>query len=187
MPDVSVARRYAQAMIELASEAGVVDRVGQDLATFVALLDANDGLLRNALFNPVFTTEERQGVLDQVVPRLGLHELSANLIFLVNDKSRLPYLGDIASNYGDLADERAGRVKVEVATAEPMSPQIEAEVRAALEKATGKSVILSTHVDKALIGGMVARVGGKVYDSSLRTRLRNMRQALLRSPVVAEA
>jgi F-type H+-transporting ATPase subunit delta len=93
----------------------------------------------------------------------------------------------IAQAYRAQADERAGRVKVSVTTAEPMSPQIEAEVRTALEASTGKTVTLEAHVDPDLIGGMVARVGGKVYDSSIRTRLLDIRQSLIVSRSPAEA
>jgi len=179
MSDVSVARRYAVAMIEVASNDNAIDQVGADLHGFNALLDAHDGKLRHTLCTPLFSADERTNVLEALLPKLGLHPLSLNFLKLVNGKGRLPAIGEIAVAYGDLADKRAGRVKVRVTTAEPMSPQIEAEVKAAMEKSTGKTVILATDVDPELIGGMVARVGGKVYDSSVRTRLESIKLTLL--------
>jgi F-type H+-transporting ATPase subunit delta len=174
-------------MIDVAAEADQVDAIGSALQSFCDALDAHDGLLRAALFNPVFTVEERRAVLHELLPKLGIDGLAKNFLHLVNDKDRLSAIGLIAQAYRAQADERAGRVKVSVTTAEPMSPQIEAEVRTALEASTGKTVTLEAHVDPDLIGGMVARVGGKVYDSSIRTRLLDIRQSLIVSRSPAEA
>lgn len=179
MPDTSVARRYAQALIEIAAEAEATDAVRSDLERFEVLLDQAEALLRRTLCSPVFTTEERSAVLDVVLPRLGVHKLTSNVLHLVNDKGRMLAVSEIIDEFHALADERAGRVRVTVHTAEPLTSQIEAEVRAALEAATGHTVVLQTLVDPELLGGMIARVGGKVYDSSLRTRLENIKQALL--------
>lgn len=174
----AVARRYAQALIDVAAESGRVDAVGADLHRVVQLLDAHEGLLRDALSSPVFTSEERGAVLDVLLPRLGLHELTANLLRLCNDKGRLSSLGAIAASYAQLADVAAGRQMVEVVTAVPLTPQVEAEVRAALERSTGKTIRLSTRVDPSLIGGMVAKVGGTVYDASIRNRLEQLKHSL---------
>ncbi len=187
MAENAVARRYAQAMIEIAADAGAVDVVGQDLQRFADLLKAHDGMLGAALGSPVFTVDERRAVLDQVLPRLGLNKLTENLLRLANDKRRFGLIGDIAAAYAAMADDRAGRARVVVQTAEPLTPQLEAEVRAALEAATGKTVILHAEVKPELIGGMVARVGDKVYDSSIRTLLEQMKGALLGSQLPAQA
>ncbi len=173
-----VARRYAQALIEVAQEAGAVEKVSADLRAFAQLLNAYDGLLGDALCSPVFTTEEREGVLNELLPKLDLHPLTANFFRLVNDKHRFPEIGDIAEAFEALADEAAGRQAATVITAEPMSPQVEAEVRAALERSTGKTIRLSTKVDPSLIGGMIAKIGGVVYDASLKSRIERLKQNL---------
>jgi F-type H+-transporting ATPase subunit delta len=183
MPVSPVARRYAQALVEVAAEANAVDPIANDLHRVVGLLDANEGQLRAALCSPVFTAEERSSVLAAVLPRLSLHPLAANLLRLINDNGRFAVMPDIAEAYLQLADERAGRQQVEVTTAEPMTPQVEAEVRAALQKATGKTVRLSTKVDPSLLGGLVAKVGGTVYDSSIRTRLEQLKHNLIAQEV----
>src|SRR5687767_14692403 len=100
MSESSVSRRYAQAMIEVATEANVADRVHQDLETFVRAVDTGGGELRRALTTPVFTADERQTVLDQVLPKLGLHHLTANLLRLLNEKGRLAAINDIVRVYG---------------------------------------------------------------------------------------
>jgi F-type H+-transporting ATPase subunit delta len=181
-----VSRRYAQALIEVAAAEDAIGPVGADLDRFVALLRANGDQLGGPLSSPVFTSEERRGVLDAVLPSMNLHPLVSNLLRLANDKGRMALVPAITEAYRDMADRRADRVRVIVETAEPLTPQLEIEVRASLEVMTGKTVLLESRVKPELIGGIVARVGDKVYDSSLRTRLEQMRQTLLRTPV-AEA
>jgi F-type H+-transporting ATPase subunit delta len=173
-----VARRYAQALIEVAQEAGAVEQVMKDLHGFAGLLDANDGILGAALGSPVFTSEEREHVLDELLPKLGLHPLTTNLFRLANDKHRFGVIADIAAAFETLADEAAGRQAATVTTAEPMSPQVEAEIRSALEKSTGKTIRLTTKVDPSLIGGVVAKIGGIVYDASIKSRLERLKQDL---------
>ncbi|MEQ1501869.1 MAG: ATP synthase F1 subunit delta [Myxococcota bacterium] len=182
----AVSRRYAQALIELASEADVVEKVGVDLDTFVRAAvgeHGEQGELQSALASPVFTVEERRAVLDKVLGKIKVHKLTKNLLRLVNDKHRMALLGSIADAYRAMADDREGRARATIESAEELSPALEAEVRSALEAVTGKTVVLRTVVRPELIGGLVARVGDKVYDSSLRTRLELLRQNLLRSPV----
>jgi F-type H+-transporting ATPase subunit delta len=182
----AAARRYAQALIELATDEDAVDRVGTDLEQFTQATSGEEGELGRALASPVFTVEERRNVLDVVLPKLGAHDLVGKILHLANDKHRMALVPKIVEAYRAMADERAGRVRVTVQTAEPLTAQLETEVRKALEGLTGRTVVLRTEVDPELIAGLVARVGDKVYDSSLRTRLQLMRQSLLRSPI-AEA
>lgn len=188
MPDARVARRYADALIEVAADQGAVDPVGADLKSLIALMDQFDGMLRSALCTPVFSADERSAVLGELLPKLSLHPLSANFLRLLSDKGRMDAIDEIAAEYATLADGRAGRVTVRVTTAEPMSAAVEKDVKEALSKATGMQVVLAPKVDPALIGGMVVHVGGKVYDSSIRTRLQGVRRALLsaQAPAVAK-
>jgi len=177
--DINVAKRYADALIEVAVEADQTPRIGQDLATFESVLMAYDGLLISVMASPVFTTEERDDVLLQILPKLGLHELSANLFRVMNTNRRLGIFSEFRRQFDALADGRAGRVRVQVSTAEALSPQLETEIKAALEASTGKTVLVEHTIDPSLIGGMVARVGGTVYDSSLRTRLEQLHHTLI--------
>ncbi|MFT4623655.1 MAG: F-type H+-transporting ATPase subunit delta [Myxococcota bacterium] len=187
MPENSVAKRYAVAMIEVAEELGAIEQVGRDLSAFASMVEAHEGMLKAAFVNPAFTVDERRGVLEALLPRLEAHPTTLSFLRLVNDKHRLGLAQAIADSYAHLADAKAGRVRVTVETAEPMTPQIQAEVEAALTRTTGKQVILRTEVVPELIAGLVARVDGKVYDSSLRTRLQNLKQALMTSPATGAA
>ncbi len=123
-------------------------------------------------------------MLEQVLPKLELHTLASNLLRLLIARGRFDALGAIVDVLTETVDERAGRVLVRVTTAEPLSPQLEMEVRAAFEKSTGKTVRLEALVDPALL---VARVGGRVYDSSVRTRLEDLQNKLIRATPVGVA
>ena len=185
--DPQVAQRYARAFMEIGDEAGVIGRLATDLRQLVAVMNAHGGMLLASLSNPVFTLDERRGVLNTVLERVSLHPMTVNLSQLLLDKNRFAALPDIAETFAREADARAGRIRVTVQTAEPLTGPLEAEVRAALERVTGKSVILETEVAAALIGGMVARVGGTVYDASIRTRLENIKNRLLAAQPAAQA
>jgi len=187
MADRSIARHYAQAFIELAEENGEIAQAGKELGQALEALGSHGGELFATLSNPVFTLKERRAVLEAVVPRLKVGHFVRNLLFVLLEKGRFSLLPEVVELYNGYADEKAGRARVLVETAEPLTPQLEAEVIAALQQATGKHVLIETRVDPSLIGGMVARVGGTVYDASLRTRLENIKQRLLSATTPAEA
>lgn len=178
MIEGSVPRRYARALFELGLEAGVPDRLGEDLARFVALATAGDGALGRVMSNPVYSGSERRAVLEAVLPRLGLHPVSASFLRLVLEKNRMAVTAEILREYEAIADRHAGRVRAVLTTAFELSPVLRAEVSRALEKATGKTVVVDTTVDRSLLGGMVARVGSTLYDASLRTRLERLQLSL---------
>lgn len=187
MSDRSVARRYAAAFFEIAVESDSIDALDIELARTVEELQGHEGRLFETLSSPMFTRDERRGVLDAVVPKLKLSDLTVNLLRLLLERGRFATLPDVARIYNDTVLEKAGKLRVSVATAEPLSPQLESEVRSAFEKATGKTVLLEAELDPSLIGGMVARVGGTVYDSSIRTRLQDIKHTLIQATTPAQA
>jgi F-type H+-transporting ATPase subunit delta len=189
MADRTAARRYAQAFLTLASETDAVVRLGEDLDEVLAACRAADGLLLRVLSNPVFTSAERRAVIDATVGQLGLDldPFTVNLLRLLSDRGRFAILPDLIGFYHEGADDLAGRLRVEVTTAEPLTQELAAEIRGALERSTGRDVVLERQVDPALIGGIVARVGGKVYDASIRTRLASLKETLILGSSVAEA
>ncbi len=178
MIEGSLARRYAKAILELAQESSSVDAVGAQLDALVELCLANDSQLLGAMGNPGFTAVERRGVLEAVLPKVGAGPLFSNFVRLVADKDRFAALPDIAREYRALADTLANRVRATVTTAAPASSGLQAEITAALSTATGKQVVLETKVDPTILGGMVARVGSRLFDASLRTRLETLQVTL---------
>lgn len=178
MIEGSLARRYAKALLSLAAETGKSDEYGAQLDNLVRLCTQPGGDLVQIMANPSFTPSERKQVLEAVLPRLGLDSLVANFVRLVLDKDRFNALPDIAREYGALADAAANRVRATVTTAFAASADAQAEIAAALSASTGKTVIVDSKVDARLLGGMVARVGDRVFDASLRTRLEQLQVSL---------
>lgn len=177
MVEGSIARRYARALLEIGREEGQIDRLGDDLARFVRLVTGGD--LGVVMANPVFTQAERRAVLDRLLPGLALHPHVVSFVRLLLDKDRFAAIIDIAREYRALADEVAGRVRATVTTAAELTTTTQDAVATALARSTGKKVVLETKVDPALLGGLVAQVGGRVYDASLRTRLERLQLTLV--------
>lgn len=191
MADGSLARRYARALILLGQENHALDVIGAGLATIGGVLDLNGGQLRGVLVNPGVPLAERHAVLSEVLRRLGLHAYVNNFLRLLLDKSRFAVLPEITLAFGEMADELAGRVRATVRTARALDAVTSAQVEGALAQATGRTVVVRYEVEPGLIGGMVAQVGDKVYDSSVRGRLEQLQLALTRdllsAPLTASA
>ena len=188
MANGSLARRYAKALIALGQESDSIETIAGDLDTFADVLELGDGALRSALSNPGLTSTERAAVLGDVLAKVKLSTTAANFMRLLVDKNRFGVFDDIRRATHEMADEIAGRVQATVTTASDLSPAMCKEVQAALEAATGKTVVIDFQTDKGLIGGMVAQVGDISYDASVRARLEDLQSALIRNPgAVAEA
>lgn len=187
MADDAIPRRFARAFLDLAVENRVVDPLLADLQRLLQAVEVDDGALLKTLANPVFGKDERRSALVSVLDLLRAQPLTRNLAGVMLDKGRFGYFPQVVRLFAAMADEAAGRERVVVETAEPMSPALIAEVRAAMERVTGKQVALDARVNPQLIGGMVAQVGGKVYDASIRSRLEEIRQQLIQAQLPAEA
>ena len=187
MADRTIARRWARAFIDLADEADKIDPMGEELQKALDAVQTGEGQALQVLSNPIFTHDERRNVLDRILGEIKLQGPTANMLRLLLDKGRFAELPAIVELYTDLADERAGRERVVVETAQPLTPQLEAEVRAMLEKVTGKTILLDARVRPELIGGLVARVGSKVYDASVKSRLHTLKNRLIAHQAPADA
>ena len=186
MAEGSLARRYAQALVELGREAHMVDRLEADLSAFIDVLGQGDGLLSGAMNNPGLTADERRGILDRILALMSLHPYVQNFLRLLVDKNRFAVLDDIRRAYTELADDLAGRQRVRVTTATDLSGLMRLKVERALSESTGKKVLVTYNVDATLIGGVVAQVGDTVYDASVRARLREIQDALVRGPSLTQ-
>jgi F-type H+-transporting ATPase subunit delta len=180
----SLARRYARALLDIGREHGNVDALGADLVRFLEV--GRLGNLLETLANPVYTQVERRRVLDAVLVRVTVAPVAANFLRLVLDKNRMAAFPDIVRAYGELADVHGGRVRATVTTASVVSETNRAALTAALAASTGKLVVLTAVVDPSLLGGMTVRVGSKLIDASLKSRLEALQLSLLH-PSAAQA
>jgi F-type H+-transporting ATPase subunit delta len=174
----SVAGRYASALYDLATEQNQVKPVEQELAGLKALLvDSAD--LRRLVLSPVFTSDEQTRALSAVLAKAGVGPLTSNFLKLVAKNRRLFGLSDMIKNYRSLAARGRGEAEAEVTSAMALTdPQLTAlreQLRAA---AGGKDVQITTKVDPALLGGLVVKMGSRMVDSSIRTKLTSLKTAM---------
>lgn len=174
----SLARRYARALLEIGIAKGNFEELGRQLDDLAALYSGSRDLTE-ALTNPVFAQSRRRAVLEAILDRTAAAPITRNFVLLLLDRERMPYLPAIARELRAMVDERAGRVRVSVTSARPLSADHVASVQAALEKTSGKKVVLDKKEDPALLGGVVAKVGDVLYDGSVRTQLERMRERFL--------
>ena len=179
MASGSVGRRYAKALMAAAEAQKSVDAVARDLERFTATVVASPEL-GAVLENPAFSMEQRKGVLAGIAQRLKLGKMVVTFLELLLDRNRMTALEAINRSYGELADEAAGRMRVEVTTAEPLSKAYSKRLTEVLEKTLSKKVILTEKVDPEIIGGTITRAGDLMFDGSIRGRLERVRATMLR-------
>ena len=172
-----VAGRYASALFELARDHKALEAVGRDLDTFDALIRANPDLQR-LVRSPVFSAEEQSRAVAAIVGRAGLEGLAANFIRLVASNRRLFALPDMIKGFRALVAQAKGIVQAEVRLAEEPSARVLDDIRAALREVAKAEIDLDVRIDPALIGGMVVRMGSRMVDASLRTKLNAIRLAM---------
>lgn len=173
----AIAKRYAKALVQIGSEAGTVDGFNAELNRFSALLTESREL-STVFGNPAYGIESKSAILKDLVAKLQLSPMISNLLMLLLERGRISVLPQIAENYGAFADELSGVIRPTLSSGLPLEAgQIE-EIRSALAKSTGKKVELKVEVDPSLIGGVVTKIGGKVFDGSVRTQLARIQDIL---------
>lgn len=174
------ARRYARALLMIGNEENRLEALSREVRAVADTVKASPELAQ-LLSNPVVSTESRRAVMKEVTARLGLSPTTRNAVMLLTDRRRGALLPEVADALAELNDEKAGKVQAEVTSAVPLSETQYVRLSKVLEKLTGRTVILQRKVDASLIGGVVARIGDKVYDGSIRTRLDEIRQVALQN------
>ena len=164
-----VAKRYSRALFELASAEKQIEPIGRQLSEFAAAWDASDEL-RGIFENPAYTPDVRKKVVLGLAERLGALPTLKNGLLLLAERGRLRFVREIADAFAALAETSAGVVRAEIVTATDLPESYFAQVERTLAASTGKKVVLVRRKDPALLGGVVTKVGEKVYDGSLRAR-----------------
>ncbi len=177
MREGKVARRYARALFNAAVRTQAVEAVNEALQQLLNTLQEQPPLQR-LLLNPLIPRERKQQMVQQSIGR-QTHPLLASLLNVLVDKRRERLLPEVAREFGDLRDEHLGIVRVQVYTAYPLDSQQEQTLVQSLQRRTGKMVVLQTHVDPTLIGGIVVRIGDTIIDGSVRGQLLRLKQHLL--------
>ena len=172
-----MAGRYATALFELALEANALDAVKADLEAFDALIAQSADLAR-LVRSPVFSSEEQVRALGAVLELAGLRGLCAQFLLTVASNRRLFAVRDIIKAYRALVARHRGEVAAQVTLAQAPSERHLAAIKDALNAVTGKDVVIDMKLDPALIGGLVVKLGSRMVDSSLRTKLNMIKHAM---------
>ena len=169
---------YAASVLELAEEQGQAEPVGQEFARIGEVLEQNPTFAR-FLADPGISHAERDRVLADAFGGGHASPLVWNFIRVLLAKGRLGLLGEIATAYGDLYDERHGKVELDVTVAKRLSPDELENVRRQVGAALKKDAVVHQYVDESLIGGMVLRVGDRLVDGSVKGQLAAMKRQML--------
>ncbi len=172
-----IAKRYAQALFDIAKEENRYLDYYNELKQFSAILDQNENL-RDFFSNPVFDRDEKKAVIGEVLKKTGISSTTVNFLKLLVDKGRIGHLGEIEDGYEGLMDEVLKKARIQVKTAYPLSGELSDGLKKALEKITGKEVEMLIEEDRSLIGGIVVKVGDTLYDGTIKSQLNNIRELL---------
>ena len=174
----TIARRYAQALLALGQEDGNYTKYGEELDSFAQMM-ANPEL-SEALTNPIYPAEIRRQILTRILEKAGLSKMVENFIGLLQDKGRIGHLESVNAYFQQLVDEVNNIQRATITTVAEVNDAAMKEIKAALEKMTGKSIILDARQDDGIIGGVVAQVGDLTLDGSIKTQLKNLKESLIK-------
>ena len=173
-----MAGRYARALFELALDAKSVDAVKADIEQFDAMISESADL-RRLVRSPVFGAEEQGRALAAVLAKAGIGGLAADFLLFVTSNRRLFAVRDMMRGFRRLVARWKGEVTAEVTVAEKLSDARLEEIKSALKSITGaKAVDLNVKIDPAIIGGLTVKLGSRMVDSSLRTKLNAIKHAM---------
>lgn len=179
MLNQAVARRYARALFDLAQAKGIVDQVDREFGMVISMIESNQAF-RAVVADVLISPDTKRGLVEKLFTG-KLSPLVLNFLLLVVHKRREGYFPQMYRAYLDMANEMRGIVEVEVRSATALEEPILKDLEGKLASRFGKRVKFETQVAPELIGGLVVRVGDQLMDGSVRTRLRRMRDRLIRS------
>jgi F-type H+-transporting ATPase subunit delta len=172
-----LAGRYANAVFELAQDQKAVDAVSADLGSLRKALESSPDLAR-LVRSPVFSAQDQAKALKAILGAMSAHPLSTKFVLLLAQKRRLFVLTQIMSAYEHLVAQSRGETEAEVTAARALNDTEINELKAALKSKLGKEPRLHAKIDPTLLGGLIVKVGSRMIDSSLRTKLDGLRSAM---------
>lgn len=176
----TIARRYGTALADVVLKSGETATVTSELEAWKDIFNSN-AELRSAFANPAISHIDKEKVLNSLIEKAKPTKTTANFLRVLLKNGRLTEIAEINDRFGSVLEERSGHVAAQVTSARELSAEQKNELKANLEKLTGKQVQLRFGIDKDIIGGVVTRVGSTVYDGSVRTQLENLKQELIGS------
>ena len=172
-----VSGRYATALFELARDEKSVDAVKADLDRFEAMLGDSPELTR-LVKSPVFTADVQAKAIDAVLAKAGISGISAKFLNVLTANRRLFAVSDVIRAFRLLVAKYRDEATADVTVAEPLSDKNLDALKSSLKSVTGKDVTLNVKIDPAIIGGLVVKLGSRMVDTSLRTKLNSIKHAM---------
>lgn len=176
-PVSGIAERYASALFDLADERKALDEVAEDLRSLKRMLDESDDL-RKLVRSPVVKSEDQGRAMAAIADRAQLSPLTRNFIGVVAKNRRLFALEGMIAGYLQILARRRGEITAQVTAAKPLSDAQMAALQDSLRQVVAGKVSVDLTVDPSLLGGLVVKVGSRLFDSSIRTKLQRMQQAI---------
>lgn len=174
----AVARRYASALADVVLKTGETETVKSELKIWNDLIRSNSNL-KTAFESPAIAQSKKQSVLEGLLDKAKPSKTTANFLRVLLENKRLNSLNAINDTFDAVIAERSGLASGSVFSSHELSEQQKTELTGTLERLTGKTVKLDYSIDPNLIGGVVARIGSTVYDTSVRTKLENFKEELM--------
>jgi F-type H+-transporting ATPase subunit delta len=181
----TIARRYAAALFDVTSRNRTEEQAGRDIAAVVALIQGHDGLQR-ALETPAVPAQRKKAVIEAVMAAAGaigtgsqVGDETRRMIVMLAERDRLAILPDVAALFAERLMAAKKIVPAEVVTAVPLPEKSRAAMAQALGRATGAEVTITARVDPAIVGGVIATVGSRVYDGSVAGQLDRLKKKLV--------
>lgn len=169
----AVAERYATALFELSVDNRALDEVDGDLNQLAAMITESEDL-RRVLESPVISRDDQTKAVDAIAEKAGFTETVRNFLGVVAGNHRLFALDDMIRAWRALLADHRGEITADVITATALNDSQRKAVETALKEATGSQVLINEEIDASLIGGMIVRVGSRMVDSSLKTKLQRL-------------
>ncbi len=184
MREKIVAKRYARALFSIAKQQSKKDRdkIFQDLESLAKVLDS-DLKLQRVFKNPIIKVEDKKEILKKILDKLGSGDIIINFCCLLADKNRLPILLDVYDYYRRLLDEEEGIVRGRLITAIDLKKNKRVDIIKSLEGKISKKLVLEFEQDKNILGGLVLKIGDRVYDASIRAQLERIKENIKRGEI----
>ncbi len=181
MKEQVIAKRYARALFALGQDQGkgAQKQYGEELARFAEAIEAAP-LLERVFHNPVIKIEDKKKVVQKVAERLELSRMVINFCLFLADKDRLDFFLSIQAYYRKLMDEQEGILRGSLVTAIDLSKEKRNKVRKGLEKQLKRNLVLDFETDQDILGGLLLRIGDKLYDASIKAQLEQVKENIKR-------
>jgi F-type H+-transporting ATPase subunit delta len=174
-----ISSRYAKALFSVATEKDNRQKVFDDLKALKSVVD-KDKQIKDFLSSQAVSVEDKKKVLAATFEKVGLQEEVKNFVLLLAEKNRLSILDSIVVAYEQTSDDAHGVTRGKVKSAKPLSEEDQRSIEDKINKVTGKKVILNYECDPSVIGGLIAEVGGYVFDDTIITHLRRLKDEIKR-------